>query len=82
MRMPLMTMVGIAIILFGCFWIAFAPKEKKIVQVTSPQYGTMIAIMNADGTMAMNASVPYAEDGKVLAWDKTKRIYRWIPESE
>ena len=48
------------------------------MNVTVSRFGTLIAVSNSDGTMATSAEVPYAEDGKILAWDDDKKLYRWV----
>lgn len=77
--MPTITFIGTTFVLFGVILIAFTPKERNVQVTSAPQWGTSIAVINSTGTEAAGAMVPYAENGKVLAWDDGKKIYRWVP---
>jgi len=79
--MPTITLLGSCFVILGMIIIAFTPSE-KVVQVTSPTWGTIIAVVNSEGTMAASASVPYAEPGKILAWDRERKIYRWVNDDQ
>jgi hypothetical protein len=41
-------------------------------------YDTIIAVQNEESTMAVSVTVPFGSPGKVLAWDNTRRVYRWV----
>lgn len=77
--MPTITLIGSAFVLFGMILIAFTPTEKIINVISAPSWGTGVVIMSADGTTAASAAVPFAEDGKVIAWDDKRKLYRWVP---
>lgn len=77
--MPTLTLVGSVLVLLGMIFIAFTPRE-RVVTVTAPQYGTIVSVLNAEGTEATSMAAPYAEPGKVLAWDQERRMYRWVNE--
>jgi hypothetical protein len=76
--MPTITLAGMAFIILGGILVAFTPKERIVNVVSAPSWGTMIAVMNAEGTIASAATVPFGESGKVLAWDAGKKMYRWV----